>query len=75
MPALTGVGLIGILAFTGAVAAYDARAEATTIVIVFSVYMMAVFIFEIWTIIVAKRARQEILEGTAPTNDANLPKV
>ena len=73
--ALGGVGLIGILAFTGAVAPYDAGAEAAGIVIAFSVYMIALFIFEIWTIIVAKRARQEILEETAPTNDENLPKV
>ena len=73
--ALAGVGLLGILAFAGAVAVYDAGAEATGIVIAFSVYMILLFIFEIWTIIVAKRARQEILEGTAPTNDANLPKV
>ena len=73
--ALAGIGLLGILAFTGAVAAYDAGAEATTIVIVFSVYMIALFIFEIWTIIVAKRARQEIADGTAPNNDTDIPKV
>ena len=66
--ALAGVGLIGILAFTRAVAAYDAGAEATTIVMVFSVYMIALFIFEIWTIIVAKWARQEIADGTTPTH-------
>ena len=73
--ALAGIGLLGILAFTEAVAAYDAGVEATGIVIAFSVYMIALFIFEIWTIIVAKRARQEIADGTAPTNDANLPTV
>ena len=73
--ALAGVGLLGILAFTGAVAAYDAGAEAAGIVIAFSVYMIALFIFEIWTIIVAKRARQEIADGTAPNNDSDIPKV
>ena len=72
--ALAGVGLLGILAFTGAFA-YDAGAEATTIVIVFSVYMIAVFLFEIWTIIVAKRARLEILEETDPTNNTDILKV
>ena len=69
------VGLPGILLFAGVVSVYDAGAEATGIVIAFSVYMIALFLFEIWTIIVAKRARQEILEETHPTNDANLPKV
>ena len=73
--ALAGVGLLGILAFTGAVAAYDAGVEATGIVIAFSVYMIALFIFEIWTIIVAKRARQEIADETAPNNDTDIPKV
>ena len=73
--ALAGIGLLGILAFTGAVAAYDAGAEAAGIVIAFSVYMIALFIFEIWTIIVAKRARLEILEETDLTNDTNMPKV
>ena len=73
--ALAGVGLLGILAFTGAVAAYDAGVEATMIIIVFSVYMIALFLFEIWTIIVAKRARQEIADGTAPNNDSDIPKV
>ena len=73
--ALVGVGLLGILSFTGAVAGYDAGAEASIIIIAFSVYMIALFIFEIWTIIVAKRARQEIADGTAPTNDTDIPKV
>ena len=73
--ALAGVGLLGILAFAGAVSVYDAGAEATGIVIAFSVYMIALFLFEIWTIIVAKRARLEILEETDLTNDTNMPKV
>ena len=73
--ALAGVGLLGILAFAGAVSVYDAGAEATGIVIAFSVYMIALFIFEIWTIIVAKRARQEIADGTASNNDTDMPKV
>ena len=73
--ALAGVGLIGILAFTRAVAAYNAGAEAAGIVIAFSVYMIALFIFEIWTIIVAKRARQEIAGEADLTNDTNMPKV
>ena len=73
--ALAGVGLLGILAFAGAVSVYDAGAEAAGIVIAFSIYMIALFLFEIWTIIVAKRARQEIADGTAPNNDANLPTV
>ena len=68
-------GLLGILAFARVVSVYDAGAEATGIVIAFSVYMIVLFLFEIWTIVVAKRARQEILEETDPTNDANLPKV
>ena len=72
---MAGLGLLGILTFTGAVADYDVGAEATTIVIVFSVYMIAMCIFEIWTVIVAKRARLEILEETDPTNDTNMPKV
>ena len=76
--ALAGVGLIGILAFTGAVAPYDAGAEATGILIAFSAfsaYMIPLFLFEIWTIIVAKRARQEIADGTTPNNDTDIPKV
>lgn len=73
--ALAGVGLLGILAFAGAVSVYDAGGEVTGIVIAFSVPMIALFLFEIWTIVVAKRARQEILDGPDPTNDANLPKV
>ena len=47
----------------------------TTVLIVFSVYLLLVFLFEVWTIIVAKRARQEIAEDTAPTYDTNMPKV
>jgi hypothetical protein len=70
--ALAVVGLLGILAFTGT---FAEGAEATTIVIVFSVYIIAVFLFEIWTIIVAKRARLEILEETDPTNNTDIPKV
>ena len=73
--ALAGLGLLGILAFTGAATVFDSGEEVTTILIVFSVYMIAMFIFEIWTIIVAKRSRLEILEETDPTNDTNMPKV
>ena len=73
--ALAGLGLLGILAFSGAATVFDSGEEVTTILIVFSVYMIALFIFEIWTIIVAKRARQEIADGTAPTNDTDIPKV
>ena len=73
--ALAGVGLLGILAFTGAATVFDSGEEVTTILIVFSVYMIALFIFEIWTIIVAKRARQEIADGTAPNIDSDIPKV
>ena len=72
--ALAGVGLLGILAFAGAVSVYDAEAEATGILIAFSVYMILLFLFEIWTIIVAKRGRQEIADGT-PYNDTDIPKV
>ena len=49
--------------------------KAITILIVFIIYLIALFLFEIWTIIVAKRARQEIAEETAPTNDTEMPKV
>ena len=73
--AVAGVGLSGILLYAGVLDAFGDVNVNDTVLIVLCVYLIALLIFEIWTIIVAKRARQEIAEETAPTNDASLPKV
>ena len=68
------MGLFGILLYAGALASiggFDIDG-ASAYLVVFSVCLFIVFLFEVWTIIVAKRAREEIARESQRPRERHL---